>query len=148
MPDANSASPRRSAAQRLRACSRSTARPTKSMRLPAIFARMAPKRLRSPNSVMSFREITRCSPSSRPACRSRSQHAEIKSALKGCEVDWFVPIELAFDLRQRIFQAARAIEQHDLIGRLDAAVGQTLFVGGVGGRSFRTEQESLFPRHL
>src|SRR5947209_10329997 len=47
-------------------------------------------------------------------------------------VDRLVTIERAVDFRQRVFKACGAVEQHDPITFVDAAIGEALLVGGVG----------------
>src|SRR5580692_6523881 len=70
------------------------------------------------------------------------------SRLKLREVDRFKAIERAANWRQRIFQAGRAVEQHDLIAALDPAVGEALLVGRVSRRPFRAHQKTLLARHF
>src|SRR5438046_9743087 len=67
---------------------------------------------------------------------------------KFCVVDRLVTIERARDRRQRVFKACRAIEQHHAIIFRDAAIVETLLVGGVGGCSLRTQQQAFLTRNF
>src|ERR1700722_9943688 len=70
------------------------------------------------------------------------------SRLKLRIVDRLKAIQRAANWRQRIFQAGRAVEQHDLVAALDPAVGEALFVGRVSRSAFRAHQKTLLARHL
>src|SRR5215208_5956458 len=61
-------------------------------------------------------------------------------------VDRLVPIELARNRRQWIFKPCRAVEQHHAVIFRHATVGEALFVGGIGCRALRTQQQPFFTR--
>src|SRR6202048_5071298 len=61
-------------------------------------------------------------------------------------VDRLMAIERARDRRQRVFKPCRAIEQQPPIIFRDAAVGETLFVGGIGCGALRAQQQAFFAR--
>ena len=50
--------------------------------------------------------------------------------------------------RQRIFETGGAVEQHRALVAPDAAVGETLLVGGVGRGALRAHQEAFLARRL
>src|SRR5215472_14187608 len=50
--------------------------------------------------------------------------------------------------RLRAFEPARAIEQNDALVSANPAIGQRLFVGGIGRGPFGAQQQSLFTRNL
>src|SRR6185437_5839492 len=139
-PGANSILKRRSAAPRLQECLRFTDLPTRSMRSRASFVRTAPRQSQLRSLATYFRAIIHFSQNWKPRCRQSYSQTGV--------IDWLVAVELALDLRQRVFQAARTIEQHDLVAARHAAIRKALFVRGISGRALRTQQESLLARHF
>src|SRR5262245_10866205 len=62
------------------------------------------------------------------------------------EVDRFVAIEDALDLRQWIFEPCRTIKQHHPIALGNTTFGEALLVGGICCGALGTEQKPLLAR--
>src|SRR5690242_20890149 len=102
---------------------------------------MAPRPWRWPTLVTCFRATIRFTQSWKRACSNsvapcdREQRGDDTSQIG--EVDRLMPIEGAMHRRERIFQTACAVKQHDLVGALHTPVFEALLVGRIGRRAFR-----------
>src|SRR5262249_477772 len=67
---------------------------------------------------------------------------------KAREIDGRVAIERLATPGHRVLQAGGAIEQYDVVGLLQSAVGKSLPIGGTGRRAFGAQQNSVQSRNL